>query len=220
MTEIKKTILYEDSMKSVQNLSILPLHNTVLFPHTLLPVDVTQQKSINLVKEIIAQNQLIIGAATWCNWGTSDTSGCAADKTLYTVGCAASILKIIKIADDQFTLILQGIVRIRLFDCVQQDPFVTFRVEPVPDQVKPDAKLKDLMLSLINTANQVHALRKIWPLKKHFFILDQVNEPGQLADLIASELDASVAEKQEVLDTCDLQARLQKVLSLLSRQLN
>ena len=195
-------------------LPVLPLRNSVLFPGSIIPIDVGRKKSVRLIEEAISKERPVIGILTQRDARTEDPS----DADLYTVGCAARILKVIKLAKDNFSVILQGISRVRILDYTMRDPFINSRVQAVPDLTKPDVELDALVLNLKDIAKRVVKLMPELP-KEASALLDSVTEPGQLADLITANLDISVEEKQEVLETFDLKARLRKVLAFLSRQL-
>ncbi|MCK5798149.1 MAG: endopeptidase La [Deltaproteobacteria bacterium] len=195
-------------------LAILPLLNSVLFPGSIIPIDVGRKKSVRLVEEAISKERPVIGILTQREARTEDPD----DSDLYTVGCAARILKVIKLAKDNFSVILQGVSRFRMVEYSQHDPFIVSRVQPVPDLLKPDVELDALVLNLKDIAKRVVKLMPELP-KEAAALVDSVSEPGQLADLITSNLDLSVEEKQEVLETFDLKERLRKVLAFLSRQL-
>jgi len=109
---------------------------------------------------------------------------------------------VIKLAKDNFSVILQGVSRVRILDYSQRDPFIVSRVQAVPDFAKPDVELDALVLNLKDIAKRVVKLMPELP-KEASALLDSVSEPGQLADLITSNLDISVEEKQEVLETFD-----------------
>src|SRR5215467_7491136 len=166
-------------------ISILPLRNSVLFPGSIIPIDVGRKKSVKLVEEAISKERPVIGIVTQRDARTEEPG--AGD--LYMVGCAARILKVIKLAKDNFSVILQGVARIRILEIGGQEPFMTARVQPLPDSPSSDVAL-----------------------------VDSVVEPGQLSDVIISNLDVQVDEKQDVLETFDLKTRLRKVLQFLSRQ--
>jgi ATP-dependent Lon protease len=214
MTKQKPQNSQEAAVEIPELLSILPLRNSVLFPGSIIPIDVGRKKSVRLVEEAISKERPVIGILTQRDARTEDPT----DPDLYTVGCAARILKVIKLAKDNFSVILQGVARIRILEYSQRDPFMVSRIQVVPDAAKPDVELDALVLNLKDIAKRVVKLMPELP-KEASALLDSVSEPGQLADLTTSNLDITVEEKQEVLETFDLKARLRKVLSFLSRQL-
>jgi ATP-dependent Lon protease len=194
-------------------ISILPLRNSVLFPGSIIPIDVGRKKSVRLVEEAISKERPVIGIVTQRDARTEDPG--PAD--LYMVGCAARILKVIKLAKDNFSVILQGVARIRLLELGGQDPFMTARVQALPDLASADVELDALLLNVKDVAKRVIKLMPELP-KEANALVDSVVEPGPLADVIISHLDVQVDEKQDVLETFDLKTRLRKVLQFLSRQ--
>jgi ATP-dependent Lon protease len=214
MTKQKAQSHSDGPVEIPELLSILPLRNSVLFPGSIIPIDVGRKKSVRLVEEAISKERPVIGILTQKDARTEDPT----DNDLYRVGCAARILKVIKLAKDNFSVILQGVARVRILEYTQRDPFIVSRVQAVPDLTKPDVELDALVLNLKDIAKRVVKLMPELP-KEASALLDSVSEPGQLADLITSNLDITVEEKQEILETFDLKARLRKVLAFLSRQL-
>ena len=195
-------------------ISILPLRNSVLFPGSIIPIDVGRRKSVRLVEEAISKERPIIGILTQKDARTEDPT----DGDMYQVGCAARILKVIKLAKDNFSVILQGVARIKVAEYSQQEPFIIAKVQSIPDPTLSDVELDALVMNLKDIAKRVIKLMPELP-KEASALVESVTDPGQLADLITSNLDIQVDEKQDVLETFDLKARMRKVLQFLSRQL-
>jgi ATP-dependent Lon protease len=194
-------------------ISILPLRNSVLFPGSIIPIDVGRKKSVKLVEEAISKERPVIGIVTQRDARTEEPG----PGDLYMVGCAARILKVIKLAKDNFSVILQGVARIRILEIGGQDPFMTARVQALPDSPSTDVELDALVMNVKDVAKRVIKLMPELP-KEASALVDSVVEPGQLSDVIISNLDVQVDEKQDVLETFDLKARMRKVLQFLSRQ--
>jgi ATP-dependent Lon protease len=197
-----------------EQLSILPLRNSVLFPGSIIPIDVGRRKSVRLVEEAISKERPVIGILTQRDARTEDPT----EADMYSVGCAARILKVIKLAKDNFSVILQGVSRIRVTEYQQNEPFIIAKVQAIPDPTSTDVELDALVMNLKDIAKRVVKLMPELP-KEAGALVDSVTEPGQLADLITSNLDIQVDEKQDVLETFDLKARMRTVLQFLSRQL-
>ena len=89
---------------------ILPLRNSVLFPGSIIPIDVGRRKSVRLVEDAISKERPVIGILTQKDARTEDPQ----EEDMYAVGCAARILKVIKLAKDNFSVILQGVSRVEL----------------------------------------------------------------------------------------------------------
>jgi ATP-dependent Lon protease len=194
-------------------ISILPLRNSVLFPGSIIPIDVGRKKSVKLVEEAISKERPVIGIVTQRDARTEEPG----PPDLYMVGCAARILKVIKLAKDNFSVILQGVSRIRLLEIGGQDPLMTAGVQALPDSPATDVELDALVMNVKDVAKRVIKLMPELP-KEASALVDSVVEAGQLSDVIISHLDVQVDEKQDVLETFDLKARLRKVLNFLSRQ--
>src|SRR5437016_6744944 len=190
-----------------EQLSILPLRNSVLFPGSIIPIDVGRRKSVRLVEEAISKERPVIGILTQRDARTEDPTF----QDMFSVGCAARILKVIKLAKDNFSVILQGISRIRIAEFAQQEPFIIARVHALPDTHGVDVALDALVMNVKDIANRVIKLIPELP-KEATALVDSVTEPGQLADLITSNLDIQVDEKEDVLETFELKNRMRKVL--------
>ncbi|MBK7538765.1 MAG: endopeptidase La [Myxococcales bacterium] len=196
------------------SLPILPLRNSVLFPNSIIPIDVGRRKSVRLVEDAIAKERPVIGILTQRDARTEDP----ASGDLYLVGCAARILKVIKLAKDNFSVILQGVSRFEVTAFEGNEPFLSARIRSVPDPTSTDVELDALVMNLKDIAKRVVKLMPELP-KEAGALVDSVTEAGHLADLITSNLELEVGEKQDVLETFDLKTRTRKVLQFLSRQL-
>jgi len=204
----------EQPVEIPDTLPILPLRNSVLFPGAIIPIDVGRRKSVRLVEDAIAKERPVIGILTQKDARTEDPG--AGD--LYMVGCAARILKVIKLAKDNFSVILQGVSRFEVSTFDGQEPFLSAKVRSVPDPTSSDVELDALVMNLKDIAKRVVKLMPELP-KEAGALVDSVTEAGHLADLITSHLELEVGEKQDVLETFDLKTRTRKVLQFLSRQL-
>jgi ATP-dependent Lon protease len=199
-----------------ETISVLPLRNSVLFPGSIIPIDVGRPKSVRLIEEAIAHERPIIGIVTQRDAATEDPG----ESDLHEVGCAARILKVIKLAKDNYSVILQGVMRIRLEGLVEDEPFITARVSELEDALDEVAAVEAdaLVANIRETAKKLISLVPELP-REAAALLDSVNDPGQVADLVVSNLDIESTEKQDVLESTDVLDRLRKVLTLLTRQL-
>jgi ATP-dependent Lon protease len=204
----------EQPVEIPDTLPILPLRNSVLFPGAIIPIDVGRRKSVRLVEDAIAKERPVIGILTQKDARTEDPGS----GDLYMVGCAARILKVIKLAKDNFSVILQGVSRFEVTAFDGAEPFLAAKVRSVPDPTSSDVELDALVMNLKDIAKRVVKLMPELP-KEAGALVDSVTEAGHLADLITSHLELEVGEKQDVLETFDLKTRTRKVLQFLSRQL-
>src|SRR6185436_7286920 len=130
---------------------VLPLRNSVLFPGSIIPIDVGRRKSVRLVEDAISKERPVIGILTQKDARTEDPG----EEDMYRVGCAARILKVIKLAKDNFSVILQGVTRVSVSDYLSHDPFMTARVQALPDSSATDVELDALVMNVKDVAKRV-----------------------------------------------------------------
>ena len=195
-------------------LPVLPIRNAVLFPAAVAPFDVGREKSVALVEDIENLDQPIIAVVAQRDPSTDDPG----QDDLFPVGVAARVLKALKHSSGNYSLILQGLARIRLEQVVTSDPYIKARVTRLPEVPAEDVDSEALAMSLRDIAKQVIQLMPELP-REAGSLIDSIQERGQLADLVAANLDAPVDEKSELLETLDPKERIRKVLRLLTRQL-
>jgi ATP-dependent Lon protease len=179
-------------------------------------IDVGRPKSVKLIEEAIANERPIIGIVTQKEARTEEPS----EDDLHRVGCAARILKVIKLAKDNYSVILQGVMRIRVEEITADEPFIHARVTEVEDDYDDNqaVEAEALVANIKETAKKLISLVPELP-REAAALLDSVSDPGQVADLVISNLDIEPYEKQDVLESSDVLERLRKVLTLLTRQL-
>ena len=195
-------------------LPVLPIRNAVLFPAAVAPFDVGREKSVALVEDIENLEQPIIAIVAQRDPSTDDPD----QNDLYPVGVAARVLKALKHSSGNYSLILQGLVRIRLEQVVTSEPYIRARVSRLEEPAAEDVESEALAMSLRDIAKQVIQLMPELP-REAGSLIDSIQEHGQLADLVAANLDAPVEEKSQLLETLDAKERIRKVLRLLTRQL-
>jgi ATP-dependent Lon protease len=195
-------------------LPVLPIRNAVLFPAAVAPFDVGREKSVALVEDIENLDQPIIAIMAQRDPATDDPD----QNDLYPVGVAARVLKALKHSSGNYSLILQGLVRIRLEQVVTSEPYMRARVSRLEEPAAEDVESEALAMSLRDIAKQVIQLMPELP-REAGSLIDSIQEHGQLADLVAANLDAPVEEKSQLLETLDAKERIRKVLRLLTRQL-
>jgi ATP-dependent Lon protease len=195
-------------------LPVLPIRNAVLFPGAVAPFDVGREKSVALVEDIENLEQPIIAIFAQRDPATDDPD----QDDLYPVGVAARVLKALKHSSGNYSLILQGLVRVRMEHVASSDPYLRARVSKLEEPPAEDVESEALAMSLRDIAKQVIQLMPELP-REAGSLIDSIQEPGQLSDLVAANLDAPVDEKAQLLETVDSKDRIRKVLRLLTRQL-
>jgi len=204
----------DDEIKFGDELAVLPIRNAVLFPGAVAPFDVGRAKSVALVEEVHAQTNPVIAIFAQRDPATDDPGA----DDMYPVGCAARVLKALKHSSGNYSLILQGLTRIRLESLTQSTPYLQARIARVETPAVEDVEAEALAMSLRDVAKQVIQLMPELP-REAGSLIDSIQAPGALADLVAANLDAPVEEKAQLIETIEVKERIRKVLRLLTRQL-
>jgi ATP-dependent Lon protease len=204
----------EDQVQFGDELPVLPIRNAVLFPGAVAPFDVGREKSVALVEDVDNFPAPVIAIFAQKDPATDDPGA----DDLHQVGCAARVLKALKHSSGNYSLILQGLTRIRLDDVSQSAPYLKAKVKRLEETGVDDDEAEALSMSLRDIAKQVIQLMPELP-REAGSLIDSIQAPGALADLVAANLDAPVEEKAQLLETVDAKDRIRKVLRLLTRQL-
>ncbi len=195
-------------------LPILPIRNIVVFPGTVMPLNVGRQKSKKLLDEVMPGSK-IIGVITQRNADAEEPG----PDDLNRVGVACQILKLFRLPDGNQSIIVHGLARIRLTSVDQTDPFLTGSVE-VLDEKNPDgANIDALVASVRQQANRVIELSPNTP-DEAAQVLNSITNPSALADFLAANLQTDVNEKQILLEEPDVEKRLRLVAARLATQLD
>jgi ATP-dependent Lon protease len=192
-------------------LPILPVKNLVLFPGTVLPLDVTK----NLLDDVMLGDK-VIGVITQKNADAALPSL----NDLYPVGVICMILKLLKMRDSNQSIIVHGLVRFRLLEIVKTEPFLQGKVEVLQEIVTAGTGMDALTASVRAQANRMIELSPGAP-EEASQVLSNITSPGALADFLAANLpNAQVAEKQRLLEELDVEKRLRTLAGSLAAQLD
>lgn len=208
----------EEQMNSEQTpetLPILPLRNTVLFPGVVIPITVGRDKSIKLINDAYASDR-IIGVVAQKNDKVEDPS--PAD--LHEIGTIAQIIKMLKMPDGSTTVIIQGKKRFKLHEVIQTEPYIKANVLAF-DELRPDKGDKEfeaLVSSLKDMAMQIIAQSPNIPTEASFAIKNIESAPF-LINFISSNMNASMHDKQRMLEVANLRERATMLLEQLSKEL-
>ena len=197
-------------------LPILPLRDTVLFPNSFMPLAVARESSVRLIDEAISAGKLI-GVFTQRDASVEEPQ----QGDLYRVGTASHIHKMFKLPDGSLRLIVQGLARLTLDEVTATRPYLRGRVTTAPEALDEADRLEiDALLRNIKTNFQ--QVVSLSPLLSDDLqtLATNIAEPGRLADFIASSLTTiATAVKQEVLETLDVRARMDSLNRILIKEL-
>ncbi len=198
---------------TLSSLPILALRNSVLFPAAVVPVNVGRPRSVRLIEEAFGLDRPTIGVLGQRKPEEEDPG--FAD--LFAIGTLARVLKVIRLSSGQYSVVLQGIARMRVLEATAREPCLRARVQRLHDQGTRDDEVNALAAHLREAARLLmRALPQ--PPREVNVVLENVQEPGALCDLIASHLPIPADRKQAILETLDLRQRLKAVLDQLKRQ--
>ncbi len=200
-----------------ERIAILPLRNSVLFPMSVVPINVGRPRSVRLVEDLAGREGALVGVVAQRNAETVEPTF----SDLYAVGTIARVVRVIRLGPSNYSVVLNGLGRFRITDALGLEPYMRAEVQRAPDASVAEPALADLGRRLREGTRKVLGLMPNLP-KETSGILDNVREPGALADLIASnfpEEQASIAVRQQVLEAFDVKKRVELVLGMVERQL-
>jgi ATP-dependent Lon protease len=192
---------------------ILPLYEAALFPKMVLPLVVMQHESIQLVDEAMTKNR-IIGLVV-SKKGQDES---APRENLYGVGTSALILKMAKSDDNRAQLLVQGLSRFRILEFLDGKPYFQARVEHIEENGTKDKETEALLANLTGLFVKVVEYSPALP-NEIGTMAKSIQEPGILADMIASTINTTPEEKQKILEIRDIKKRLKEVTRLVNYQL-
>jgi ATP-dependent Lon protease len=195
-------------------LPVLPLKNTVLFPHLLSPLLVSSPRSKQLIEQVLVSPQRMLV----CVAVRGAVEGSPGPEDVYRTGTLMRIAKMVKFPDDTYRLLVQGVARAEITEFTAAEPFLRGRIR-VLEETGDLASVETLAL-MRNVAQQFASLVSESPkLSDELQVLvAQVDHPSKLADLAASSLDFDVAGKQELIEELDVPRRLRRVLDQIGRE--
>jgi ATP-dependent Lon protease len=196
-----------------EELAILPLKHGVIYPNAIMPITVGQERSIKLIDDALVKDK-IIGIVSVKN----PESDLPTPEDLYPMGCSAVILKMTKLPENHMGVIVQGQSRIIIGEYTQTTPYLKAKVELIKEELKKDVEIEALMVSIKSLFRRAVELAPQIPSEVGVLVAS-MEDPRSLADFIASNFNISVAEKQEILELIDLKKRLERVVSILNKEL-
>ncbi|HWK48722.1 MAG TPA: LON peptidase substrate-binding domain-containing protein, partial [Steroidobacter sp.] len=194
-------------------LVIIPVRNLVLFPGTVVPVAINRDRSLAAAQEAVRNNRKV-GFLLQHDPDLQAPTG----SDLYSTGTVANIVRYVTGADGTHHLVVQGERRFRVLDWQNGLPYMVARVEYLPDPANVGSDVEARALNLKRLAAEAISLLPQAPAELSNAI-QSVESASTLADLVASFMDVKPAEKQELLETFDLKARLERVSSLLQKRI-
>ncbi len=213
MTDILDEQLDIEQVELPSALPVLPLKDTVVFPDSVLPLAIGQERSIRLIDDVVSRDRLVALVAS----KNREVEQPEWDE-LYEVGTAAVVQKMIRVPDGSLRILVQGIRRIRLLDRLQDQPYLVGRFVEVPDVVTDSPETQALTQNVQSLFARLIGLVAYLP-EELALAAANVEDPSALCHLVASTLRLKTEEKQRLLELDDVEQRLREMLVILNREL-
>jgi len=196
-------------------IGVLPLRNSVLFPHAIMPISVGRRKTLNLLDDVVKDSKLIAVVSQ-----RNPTDDDPEPSQMYRVGTVARILKVVKLSGNNVNLIIQGLKRIRVDRFTATETFMKAAVTPLEEIVESNVEQDALVRSLINQFQRlVQVSPNISSDLGEMVLSAGSGEPGRLSDLAASVMNISAEEKIGLLERNNVKDRTQRLMELVTREL-
>ena len=197
-----------------RSLPILPVRDTVLFPHAVLPLTVGRESSVQLINSLGEDKTIVVIAQREARVDAPQPAD------LYMVGTLAVVHKVVKMPNQSLFVFAEGLERVRVTEFSQLTPFMRARIETVPEAIPPkSSELEALQRNVLTLFQQIVAGSPTLSDELSTVAMN-IEEAGRLVDFIASSLPSlSTADKQDTLETTDVRIRLEKINSHLAREL-
>jgi ATP-dependent Lon protease len=196
-------------------LPVLPVRDTVLFPHAVLPLTVGRESSVQLINSLGEDKTIIVVAQREARVDSPQPTD------LYTVGTSAVVHKVVKMPNQSLFVFAEGLERVRLGEFTQLQPFMRAHVVAVPEAplVAPTSEIEALQRNVLTLFQQIVAGSPTLSDELSTVAMN-IDEPGRLVDFIASSLPSlSTPDKQDTLETTDVRVRLEKINQHLAKEL-
>src|SRR5258706_1624184 len=198
----------------VRALPVLPVRDTVLFPHAVLPLTVGRESSVQLINSLGEDKTIVVVAQREARVDSPQASD------LYTVGTSAIVHKVVNVPNQSLFVFAEGLERVRVDEFTQLAPFMRAKVSTIPEAIPPDSsEVEALQRNVLTLFQQIVAGSPTLSDELSTVALN-IDEPGRLVDFIASSLPSlSTPDKQDTLETLDIRARLEKINQHLAKEL-
>jgi ATP-dependent Lon protease len=193
---------------------LLPLENVLVFPKTMIPLEVSGYASV-LVDEAMTRDRLV---GLIMSKKEPETPNHYTIDDLHTVGTCAIILKMAKTAENRTQMLLQGMSRFSIEELVEGKPYQQARIKLIEEKESKDIETEALMSNLLSLFDRILKLSPFLP-PEFGPMAKSITEPGTLADLISSIINAPVEEKQKILDLSDIKKRLKELTRMVNHQM-
>lgn len=197
-----------------EELSIIPINDMVIYPHTLAPLAIVDKRGTDAVDYAMSQNRMV-GAIAIKSKGKAEVS----KEEFYEIGSVMVIHKMLKMPDGSMRLIIQGLAKIRVTEYLQKEPFYKAKIEVMPEKEEITERTEALMRTISGRYHKMVELVPYMPDELQVAVMN-IEEPIKLAYFTATMVKMKLEERQEILEAENVEDKLSKVLSVLNRELD
>ena len=191
---------------------LLPLRDIVVFPSMVIPLFVGRDKSISALNEVMKKEKKII-LVTQKNSEIDDPK-----KTdIFMYGCEGSILQLLKLPDGTVKVLVEGVRRVKIIDFKDNEKFITCDFTPHNDVIDGDEDLYPLAVTAIRRMEKLTSINKKIS-SDTINTIKQLKDPSQIADNIASHINTTISEKQQIFETVDVKKRLNAIIKIMENE--
>ena len=192
---------------------LLPLRDIVVFPSMVIPLFVGRDKSITALNEVIKGDKKFV-LVTQKNSEVDDPK----KNDVFSYGCESNILQLLKLPDGTVKVLVEGIKRVKLVDFKDDEKFISCTFEYQKDILVKDEDLLPLALTAVRRLEKLTSINKKVSTET-INNIKQLKDPSKIADNIASHLNATISEKQQIFETLDVKKRLNGVIKIMEMRL-
>ncbi|GMR04161.1 MAG: endopeptidase La [Thermodesulfobacteriota bacterium] len=205
----------EEQMVIPEVLPLLPVRDVVVFPFMIVPLFVGREKSINAVDAALSKDRLVF--ATTQRDISKDEPG---PEDLYECGAVSMIMRMMKLPDGRVKILLQGLTRAKIKEYVQSEPSYMVKISKIkePPLAEVPLEVEAMMRNIKEQLEKLASLGKV-VFQEIMMVIDNLKDPGRLADLVAANLGLKIDEGQSILETLDPVMRLERVSEYIVKEL-
>ncbi|UCD71587.1 MAG: endopeptidase La [Syntrophobacterales bacterium] len=205
----------KDQFEIPEILPMLPVREIVIFPYMILPLFVSREKSVNAIEEALSRDRLIFLIAQ-----RDMTDEDPTPEQIYNVGTIAVVMRMLKLADGRLKILVQGLSKGVISEYIQLKPTFLVKIQQIhePEVAERTSEIEALMRGIKEQLEKLISFGKVLS-PDLVLILDSIDEPGRLADLVCSNVGLNVVRAQEILEILDPVERLKKLSEALSKEI-
>jgi len=197
-----------------EHLPVLALRGVVIFPSAIVPLPISRKPSLELVEEVLAGDRLLALVAQ-----KDADEETPSRHSIHRRGTVGRLLKMLKYPDQSVRILVQGIQRVDVVDLEQESPYFSGRILPIDDTYGAEEELAARQTHLVNQFAKFVSLIPYLPDELQLVVMN-IKDPAKVTDLISSNLNISLDEKQDLLNTSDIHSRMDRLIKIIGREID